>query len=255
MIMGEKVDKTDCFFDPECHAKADWDKVGALKKTMFSQMKGMQASNDVDGGMKLLNNMHDGFEAAGVPEDRIDYILTKWVEYGYPELLDSIPKTSITVSGFGCANGYGKENNQEYMYEGKTKDGRSVYRGTKNPHRYIYYDFFCAADTPEPRWLLGGKPDVSRETNLNTRDGDGCENDFSIVSFSNHLPGGQQKVAWHWCGDHGLHDSETVSITYEIKGKAAAIQPQFGGNQDKSTNVMKPSSKEQKRMKGERVVV
>lgn len=220
---GKMIDKTDCYFDPECHTKADWEKVGAMKTSIFSQLESLKQANDADAGVNLLKSFHDGFAEAGVPQDRIDYILTKWVEYVYPQMLDHMLNSSVTVSGFGCANGYGQDNNQEYIYAGTTKDGRPVYRGTKNPARYIYYDSFCAQETKEPRWLLGGKPNVSRDYSLNTKDGKGCENDFSIVSKSKHLPGGQQKLDWNWCGDHGLHGSETVSIIYEIKGVAAAI--------------------------------
>jgi hypothetical protein len=221
----QMVDLTDCYFDAVCHPKVNWDEVKVMKEEFFSQLKIMREAGaaNSDSGVKFLERMHDGFKEAGVPEDRIDYILTKWVEVGHPQVLDSMLTSAITVSGFGCANGYGRDNNQEYLYKGTSKDGRPVYRGTKNPNRYIYYDSYCADDTREPRWLLGGKPDMDREFNLNTRDGKGCENDFSIVSDSKHVPGGQQRVAWNWCGDHGLHDSETVSITYEIKGKAAAI--------------------------------
>jgi hypothetical protein len=221
------VDKTDCYFDPECHSKVDWKKVGEMKQRFFTALKTMEEKKDVAGGEALLLRMHAGIAQAGVPEDRIDYILTKWVEYIYPQLLDSHSKANITISGFGCPNGYGQHINQEYVYHGTTKDGRPVYRGATTPGRYIYYDSYCADDTREPRWLLGGEPDMSRKFDLNTKDGKGCENDFSILSTSKHLPGGQQKVKWNWCGDYGLLDSVSISVIYEIKGKAKAMNREF----------------------------
>merc|ERR1719335_661077 len=124
-----------------------------------------------------------------------------------------IPGSGIIISGFACKNGYGKDLEQKYAYYGKTKDGRPYYRGTKRTWSYIYYDSYCA-DCCKNMWLLGGEPDVSRESNLNPNDGKGCHNDFSIHTDSMYLPSGLQTVSWKWCGDHGS-SGETVSITYE----------------------------------------
>lgn len=130
----------------------------------------------------------------------------------------------VVVSGFACDNGYGGDLNQEYAYQGTTKDGRPYYRGTTRTDRYIYYDKHCAADTPGPRWLLGGKPVPGRSWNLNPYD-TGCENDFSIRTDrllvlldlvlsgpQGDLPIGTQETDWLWCGDHGLTD-RTITIT------------------------------------------
>jgi len=211
---GNAVDRTDCYFDKECHAKVDWDKVTESKKVFFEKLKILKGTKDTTEVQHFLTGMHERFASAGMPEDRVDYMMTKWLESMYPEALEA--KSSIIVSGFTCDNGYGQDINQKYMYQGLSKDGRPFYRGATNPDHYIYYDKYCADDTREPRWLLGQKPDVTREFDLNVNDSPGCNNDFSIVTDSKHLPGGFQKLAWNWCGDHGLHDSETVSITYVL---------------------------------------
>jgi hypothetical protein len=151
-----------------------------------------------------------------MPEDRIDYILNKWVEFAFPEALDGlVGNASVMISGFSCANGYGKDVNQQYVYQGQTKDGRPYYRGSASPERFVYYDKRCADDTQDPRWLLGQKPDILRDLDLNTHDGHGCFNDFGIATASRHLPAGPQKLTWEWCGDHGVSNGATISIEYK----------------------------------------
>ena len=46
--------------------------------------------------------------------------------------------------------------------------------------RYLYFDKRCADDSAQPAWLLGGKPSVQRDSDLNEHDGAGCENDFRL---------------------------------------------------------------------------
>jgi len=169
---------------------------------------------------------HHVFEKAGVPYDRIDFILVKWLDAAFPEAVEAnYGKSNIVVSGFTCDNGYGSDLNQEYVFQGVTKDGRPFYRGMARPDRYIYYDKHCADDTSEPRWLLGGKPDLNRDFDMNVMDGVGCDNDFSIVTDSKHVPAGVQKLAWNWCGDHGIHQDATVAITYAISEHMAIATP------------------------------
>eukprot|EP00931_Biecheleriopsis_adriatica_P108890 TRINITY_DN8315_c0_g1_i1.p1 TRINITY_DN8315_c0_g1~~TRINITY_DN8315_c0_g1_i1.p1 ORF type:complete len:512 (+),score=85.20 TRINITY_DN8315_c0_g1_i1:70-1605(+) len=215
---AEDLDTKDCYFDPECHAKVDWGKVGEVKGGFFSVLETLKKNNNVKDVKLLMERFHRFFLHAGMPDDRIDYILQKWVRSSYPQAMP----TNVVVSGFSCENSYGNDLNQEYAFQGTTKDGRPYYRGTQRQDRYIYYDKYCADDTRAPRWLLGGHPDISREFNLNQEDGNGCDNDFSIVGDSMQLPSGEQTVAWQWCGDHGyspifpntLSRKRTVSITY-----------------------------------------
>ena len=109
----------------------------------------------------------------------------------------------VRVSGFSCENGYGADLNQVYAYQGTTADGRPYYRGEKRTDRYFYYDERCSDDTPEPRWLVGGKPETTRTSDLNPNDGEGCDNDFSFGTDVPEPIMGTHQTAWLWCGDQG----------------------------------------------------
>lgn len=216
------IDYKDCYFDRDCHGKVDWNKIGEMKEGFFARLKILKEKKDVGDVKLLMKGMHVGFAKAGVPDDRIDYILTKWLQYSYPEALQELyKKSNIVVSGFQCENGYGKDLNQKYVFQGMTKDKRPYYRGVSRPDRYIYYDKYCADDTREPRWLLGGQPDVGREFDMNVNDGKGCDNDFAIQTDSQHMPIGLQRATWQWCGDHGHSHSKSVTISYEDPSEVA----------------------------------
>jgi hypothetical protein len=118
----------------------------------------------------------------------------------------------LILSGFFCKNGYGKSLNQEYAYQGTTLDGRPYYRGAARDDRYLYFDARCSDDSPEPRWILGGKPDITLKSDLNRYDNPGCDNDLGSVSDAAAPEVGTHKVSWHWCGDQGYRDrSITIS--------------------------------------------
>ena len=119
----------------------------------------------------------------------------------------------VAVSGFNCVNGYGDNINQTYLYQGRTQDGRPYYRGKTRTDRYIYHDKRCADDTPSPRWLLGGAPDLHRTASLNPNDGEGCENEFNVSSNAQDVPTGMVYVDWLWCGDRGHHHFQYVTIS------------------------------------------
>jgi hypothetical protein len=107
------------------------------------------------------------------------------------------------ISGFSCENGYGADLNQVYVYQGTSADGRPYYRGKTRDDRCIYHDARCGDDTPNPRWLLGGKPDISRTSDLNPNDGTGCENDVGFDSDAPMPVMGTHETSWLWCGDKG----------------------------------------------------
>jgi hypothetical protein len=87
-VMGHKEeDKKDCYFDPECAAKVDWDKIGKQKGFFFGKLKWFKEQGNPVAVKHVMENAHHKFAEAGMPEDRIDYILTKWVKFGYPESL------------------------------------------------------------------------------------------------------------------------------------------------------------------------
>lgn len=115
----------------------------------------------------------------------------------YPE------NASLTISGFECANGRNADINQAYIFWGKTADGKPYYRGSTSTWRWLYFDHRCADDSKEPRWLMGQKPDPTRSEDLNVNDGEGCNNDFAILSTKDSVPTGSVLLDWQWCGDHG----------------------------------------------------
>jgi hypothetical protein len=72
------VDKKDCYFDEACHKLVDWKKIGEVKGGIFARLKmfrGDKAKTEA-----VLKRAHEIFKAAGMPEDRIDYILEKWAK-------------------------------------------------------------------------------------------------------------------------------------------------------------------------------
>jgi hypothetical protein len=70
-----------------------------------------------------------------------------------------------------------------------------------------------------PFW---GKPDLDEETDLNPRDGEGCENDFSISSEAMRMPTGVQQVDWLWCGERGSSGHKITITSVDKKTRAEA---------------------------------
>jgi hypothetical protein len=81
------VDSKDCYFDKECHAKVDWEKIGKVKEGFFARLKFLKEKQDASGVKQMMSKVHSMFREAGMPDDRIDYILIKWVEHEFPEAL------------------------------------------------------------------------------------------------------------------------------------------------------------------------
>merc|ERR1712066_411643 len=77
------VDTKDCYFDPGCHKLVDWDKIGKAKEGIIARFKMMH--NDKEKMQGLMTRVHELFKHAGMPEDRIDYILEKWAKYAASE--------------------------------------------------------------------------------------------------------------------------------------------------------------------------
>lgn len=89
------VDTKDCYFDAECHKLVDWKKIGDLKQGILARMKFMQGDEAKMKG--LMEHAHSLFKDAGMPEDRIDYILEKWAKYVAGE-----PASHSHGSGAAC---------------------------------------------------------------------------------------------------------------------------------------------------------
>ena len=83
-----KKDTKDCYFDKECHAKVDWEKIGKIKDGFFARLKIAKKVDDAGAVKQMMQKVHVMFQEAGMPDDRIDYILVKWVKSVWPEALD-----------------------------------------------------------------------------------------------------------------------------------------------------------------------
>jgi len=81
------VDVKDCYFDKDCHAKVEWAKIKDIKSGFFARLQHFKEKKDPIAVKKMMGKVHKMFHEAGVPEDRIDYILVKWVNKVYPESL------------------------------------------------------------------------------------------------------------------------------------------------------------------------
>mmetsp|Transcript_87180 Transcript_87180/g.260061 ORF Transcript_87180/g.260061 Transcript_87180/m.260061 type:complete len:292 (+) Transcript_87180:83-958(+) len=93
-----KVDKKDCYFDEECHGKVDWKMIGDVKMGFFARLKLFKAGGKTQDVKPLMSHMHGIFARAGMPEDRIDYILVKWVKSVYPEALETPEKAKAVAA-------------------------------------------------------------------------------------------------------------------------------------------------------------
>merc|ERR1712110_206156 len=83
----EKVDVKDCYFDEECHAKVDWKQIEKIKESFLLRLKLLKTKGDANTVNKMMPKVHKMFQEAGVPDERVDYILVKWVENVYPDAL------------------------------------------------------------------------------------------------------------------------------------------------------------------------
>jgi len=72
-----KSEKVDCYFDPECHKLVDWDGVTKVKIGLFERLKMMKS---VDETKPLAAGVRARMVRLGVPDDRVDYIVTKWIK-------------------------------------------------------------------------------------------------------------------------------------------------------------------------------
>lgn len=78
----KKVDTRDCYFDNECHKKVNWEKVGETKSHFLSRLVFYRQHGGFSMIKRLIGNAHQDLVQAGMPADRIGYILTKWLKFG-----------------------------------------------------------------------------------------------------------------------------------------------------------------------------
>jgi len=75
----------DCYFDEECHKKVDWEKIASLKTGFFARVKALKEKGDKADLKILMQKSHALCAAAGMPDDRIDFMLLKWSKYVWPQ--------------------------------------------------------------------------------------------------------------------------------------------------------------------------
>jgi len=92
----DKIDVKDCYFDKECHSKVDWERIKKIKRGIFMRLKVYKKAGNKDAAKKAIEITHRLFQKAGMPDDRIDYVLNKWVKHVYPEVLQN-SATTVTV--------------------------------------------------------------------------------------------------------------------------------------------------------------
>jgi len=71
----------------------DWSKIAKVKDGVLARMKATQG--DEESMNKLMKVVHEMFKEAGMPDDRIDYILEKWAKYVADR--EEIIERSLTV--------------------------------------------------------------------------------------------------------------------------------------------------------------
>lgn len=81
-------DKLDCYYDQECHAKVDWEKISMIKSGFFAHLKMHREKDDVSAVQRIMVKAHEMFLDAGMPDDRIGYILEKWKRNIFGEALE-----------------------------------------------------------------------------------------------------------------------------------------------------------------------
>lgn len=77
----------DCYFIDDCHSKVNWDKVKVVKEDFFAKLKAMKHKDAAVEVKALIEAAHKIFLEAGMPDNRIDHILEKWVKAARPEAL------------------------------------------------------------------------------------------------------------------------------------------------------------------------
>jgi len=103
----EKLPSEDCYFDPECHKLVDWELVTEAKTSFFARSKQLASRGDV---RALAAELRAELVKAGVPEDRVGYIVTKWVKAAVKDFKDK--EAASPASG-------GEIDSECTKYEGK----------------------------------------------------------------------------------------------------------------------------------------
>jgi len=103
----EKPPSEDCYFDPECHKLVDWALVTEAKTSFFARSKQLASRGDV---RAFAAGLRAELVKAGVPVDRVGYIVTKWVKAAVKDFKDK--EAASPASG-------GEIDSECTKYEGK----------------------------------------------------------------------------------------------------------------------------------------
>ena len=90
----------DCYFNPECHKLVDWDGVTAAKMSFFSSSKQPDKLGEV---RSLAAELQAQSAKAGVPEDSVGYMVSKWVNAAVKDYVCSnfkLERNSLTIFKF-----------------------------------------------------------------------------------------------------------------------------------------------------------
>jgi hypothetical protein len=79
---AESLESGDCYFDPECTGLVDWDGAGELLMATLARLQAMKSATEA---RPLAGRLRARLASLGVPEDRGDFIVTKWIKSVHPE--------------------------------------------------------------------------------------------------------------------------------------------------------------------------
>merc|ERR1712032_1529503 len=61
MVCPQPEQKLDCYFDKECHAKVDWEKISEIKGGFFARLKVYKERGDVAAVREMMSTVHEMF--------------------------------------------------------------------------------------------------------------------------------------------------------------------------------------------------
>merc|ERR1712151_795272 len=74
----------DCFLDKECHGRVRREKIAKMREGFAARLRVYKAQSNKNAVNGMLTKMHTMVRGAGVPDDRIDHMIVKWVKDVYP---------------------------------------------------------------------------------------------------------------------------------------------------------------------------
>jgi len=97
--------ETDCYFDLECSKLVDWRRVTVTKEKLFARLR--QSSVPGSELPFLRRTVRRSLMKAGVPEDRVDYIVDKWLKTT-SDVCNKHMDKNMRSGCYACQKGYPK---------------------------------------------------------------------------------------------------------------------------------------------------